>query len=326
MLADESITAFWEAWPDLREAIEHDLAAGEYGEGTAALTEYVEAIHPELEWDVRFGISAENALCLTSGDHRLRHLAARWVDAAPPPDERWEFHPARPPIGPELFELDGLDIDPTEAQFFAELDPDAEHLSIMVSHPAFQGLDEANRFQATFRMLDDLLGEDGTEKWIDSVDASPVAPRNAAPLTDLVLMVDELAATATGERWIVFEPEDPRDPSSLDVNLALKRLDHIHATDYVSANLHFDDEAGVGRPSDEDAQRLDALEEELLAALGTRGVEFARGLFPGIMVLHLYVQPDATPIAEDWARRHQDTVYHLEVESDPGWDRMHELY
>lgn len=326
MWADESIKAFWEAWPTMREAIEHDLAVDEYGPGTEALTEYVEAIHPELEWDIRAGLAAENALCLTSGDHRLRHITAEWVEAAPPADTQWEFHPARPPVGSEIFELDGLDIDPAEAQFVAELDPDAEHLGIVVFHPSFQGLDDANQFQATFRMLDDLLGEDGTEKWIDSVDASPVVPRGAAPLTDLVRMVEELAATATGKGWVVFEPEDPRDVSSIDVNLALKRLDHIHATDYVTANLRFDDEAGVGAPSEGEAHHLDALEEELLTALGDRGIEFARGLFPGIMVLHLYVEPEATPIAEDWARRHQLTVYHLEVESDPGWDRMHELY
>lgn len=326
MLADEKITAFWDAWPDLRPAVEADLDEGTYGDGTEQLTAAVEAIHEELEWEVRDGETAVNALCLSSGDPRVRHIAQRWVEAAPPPDATWEFHPARTPSGPEVFEIDGLDIDPTDAEFFAELDPDAETLSVVVSHTEFRGLDDANRFQATFRMIDDLLGEDGTEMWIGSVDATPIVPHNGSPLTDLPRMVDELAATATGERWVVFEDEDPHDPSSLDINLALKRLDHVYATDYVSANLTFDDPDGRAVPTEEDASRLEALEGELVGALGPRGVAFARGLFPGILVLHFYIEPDATPIAEDWARRHQDAVYHLDVEADPAWERFHELY
>jgi hypothetical protein len=326
MLSDESIESFWKAWGDIRAALEIDIAAGEYGDGTEGLTDAVETIHDDLEWEIRDGKSARHALCLSSGDPGLRHLAQRWVDAAPPADTVWEFHPARTPIEPEMFEIDGLDIDPALATCFAEVDPDAEHLSITVSHPEFRGLDEANRFQATFRMIDDLLGEDGTEKWIGSVDATPIVPHGAAPLTDLPRMVDELAATATGERWVVFEDEDPSDPSSLDINLAVKRLDHVYATDYVSANLHFEDPEGQAVPTEEQAAQLNALEDELLAAIGHRGIAFARGLFPGILVLHFYMEPEATPIAEDWAMRHRTTVYHLDVESDPGWDRMHELY
>ena len=326
MLADEAIALFWETWQEIRGLLESDLEASTYGEGTEALTDAVEAINDDLEWEVRDGHTARHALCLSSGDPGLRHITQRWVDSAPQSDATWEFHPARTAIEPEVFEIDGLDIDPAQASFFAEVDPDAEHLSITVSHPEFRGLDEANRFQATFRMIDDLLGEDGTEMWIGSVDATPVVPHGAAPLTDLPRVVDELVATATGERWVVFEDEDPADPSSLDINLAVKRLDHVYATDYVSANLHFEDPDGRAVPTEDQADQLNALEDELLAAIGERGVAFARGLFPGILVLHLYVEPGATPIAEDWAMRHRTTVYHLDVESDPGWDRMHELY
>ncbi len=326
MLVDERIEAFWEAWPDVRPLLEADLAAGEYGPGTQLLTDMVEALHSDLEWDIRPGLVAVNALCLTSGDHRLRPLTGRWVAVAPPADTQWEFHPARTPIGPEVFDIDDHEIDPSQATFVAEIDPDAEHLSITVAHPEFRSLDEANRFQATFRMIDDLLGEDGTEKWIGSVDATPGSLHQPAPLTDLPRVVDELAAAATGERWIVIEAEDPHDPSSLDINLALKRLDHLRLTDYFSANLRFEDEAGIAAPQPEEAAGIEALEEELQEALGDRGVEFARGLFPGVLVLHWYVDPEATPVAEDWAKRHQDVVYHYEVESDPGWDLMHELF
>ena len=326
MLADETIATFWAAWPDIRKTLEQDLDEGEYGEGTELLTDAVEAIHADLEWELREGRQAATALCLSSGDPRLRPLAQRWVDAAPAADDRWEFHPARTPVGPEVFKIDGLEIDPTEAQFSAELDPDAEHLSVVVAHPEFRGLDDANRFQATFRMVDDLLGEDGTEMWIGSVDATPIVPHHASPLTDLPRMVEELSATASRERWVIFEDEDPYDPSSLDINLALKRLHHVYATDYVGANLRFDDEHGRAAPADDDARTLEAVEAELLAALGDRGVEFARGLFPGILVLHLYVEPEATPIVEDWARRHQTIVYHLDIESDPSWEHVHDLY
>ena len=48
----EAISTFWKSWPTLRPLIEKELAAGEYGEGTGTLTDAIEAIDPQLEWEL----------------------------------------------------------------------------------------------------------------------------------------------------------------------------------------------------------------------------------------------------------------------------------
>ena len=63
-----------------------------------------------------------------------------------------------------------MKIDPAEAAVGIEPDANGECLNLMIGHPDFAGIDETLQLQAAFRWLDDLLGEDGTEKWVGSLD------------------------------------------------------------------------------------------------------------------------------------------------------------
>ncbi len=112
----EAISTFWKSWPTLRPLIEKELAAGEYGEGTGTLTDAIEAIDPQLEWELMEGQAATHALAVSSAaEPRLRHVTKAWADAAPDADGTWEYHPARIAVGPESLELDGMMLDPLEA-------------------------------------------------------------------------------------------------------------------------------------------------------------------------------------------------------------------
>jgi hypothetical protein len=94
--------AFWSWWESSRSGVEAAVATGEWGDLAAEVSDHVEAVHPGLQWEVRPGRSSAHALCISGGgDPALRALTQRIVDASPPADADWEYHPVRlPHAGP----------------------------------------------------------------------------------------------------------------------------------------------------------------------------------------------------------------------------------
>lgn len=316
---DESITAFWSAWPALGPAIEAEIAEQAYGEGTERLTELTEAIEPNLEWELMPGRTATHALCLSAAaDPRLRLITERWAQAAPPADPTWEFHPARIAVGLEPIELAGIDIDPDEARVRVEADPVGESLDLMIGHPDFAGLDETLQLQAAFRFLDDLLGEDGTERWVGSVDVVPDGVSWGIPLADLSASVELLEDAATGERWEAIEQHDvDLGGSELVINRALKRLDHLDLAVLITVSVEI--------PGRKDVTLADAVEDDLAAILGHDGLIFARETYASFVVIYAYGRGTKIPEVTRLPERHGPAVYDIVTEADPGWDAYDEM-
>lgn len=315
---NEAITSFWQAWPSIRSLLEREIEEGVYGSGTETLTDLVEAIDPQLEWDLMTGIEAEHALAISSAaEPRLRPLTQAWVEAAPSADSTWEYHPARIAVGPEEIELNGMIIDPLAADMVAIVDPESEMLDLQVGHPDFAQLDETLRFQAAFRFIDDLIGEDDAEAWIGSVDVFEQALSWGVPLTNLPDDIARLKAAATHDQWATVNLEDRElGRSILVVNRALKRLLNLAFTLHVRLSVEL--------PGDGTTSTADEVEDDLEELLGERGVLYARETFADFVVLSAYCAPrlrGAVMLLED----EHDALYDVEFVDDPGWDRYEEL-
>lgn len=317
-MTTEAITNFWQAWPALRHHLEEEIAAGEYGEGTETLTDLVEAIDPQLEWELMAGIDAEHALAISSAaEPRLRPIAQNWVDAAPAPDETWEYHPARIAVGPEPIELNGIDLDPLQADMVVIVDPESEMLDLQIGHPDFASLDETLRFQAAFRFIDDLIGEDDAEAWIGSVDVFEQALSWGVDLINLPDDIARLKAAATHDQWATVNLEDRElGRSILVINRALKRLLNLPFTLHVQISIEL--------PGDGTTSTADAVEDQLEEVLGDRGVLYARETFADFVVLSAYCHPrlrGAVMLIED----EHDALYDLAISDDPGWDHFEDM-
>ena len=314
----KAITAFWEAWPHLRPRLEEELVAGRYGEGTEELTELTEAIDPYLEWDLMHGRSAVHALCLSAAaDPGLRPLTEKWRRAAPAPDAKWEYHPARIAMEPAPRIVGTIGIHPRDLTVFIEPDPFAEELDLTVGHPDFGRMDEALQLQVAFRLLDDLLGEDGAEFWVGSVDVVPHPLPWGIPFLDLAREVDRQAAAATGRQWHMLHTNDPElGDCRLFINRALKRLDFLEMVFIVTVSIE------SSGPEDSLVRRV---EEDLAATLGSEGVIFAHRIFDAFTVIYAYVGPAVVGAISDLADRWRPAVYDVVAESDPGWDIYEEM-
>lgn len=313
----EAIAAFWREWPELRVGLADEMAEGRYGEATAELSELVDAIDPALEWDLVPSRSGAYALCLSSAaDPGLRSLTERWYLDSPPADGIWEYHSARIAVEPARVVVGDIGIHPFDVTVVAEPDPVTEELNITVGHPDLRRMDEALQLQVAFRLLDDLLGEDGLEFWVGSVDVVPHPLPWGMPFLDLAPEVDRLAAAATGQQWKMMPKDDPElGESQLFMNRALKRLHFLDMVEIVMVSIE------TSGPDDPVVRKV---ERDLAATLRTGGVIFAHRIFETFTTLYAYADPEAAEDAEGLAHRWRP-VYEVFIHSDPGWDTYEDL-
>lgn len=314
----EAISEFWRAWPRLARLLERDLAEERYGEGTEDLTDLVASIDPALEWDLLPGREAKNALCLSSSaDLTLRSVTERWFRAAPSPGILWEYHPARIPVKPTPVQMGEVEIDPLDVTVVIEPHLATEELDLTIGHPDFGSIDETLQLQVAFRLLDDLLGEDGLEAWVGSVDVVPHPLPWGIPFIDLTSEVDRLAASATGKRWELLDRNDYElGESRLFINRALKRLHFLDVENIAILSIE------TSIPGD---PLLRQVEEDLAAVLHSGGVIFAHQVFDTFTEIYAYAASGKERAVAELVERWRPVVYNLVFDPDPAWDTYEDL-
>lgn len=300
-----------------------------------ALSDRVSAIHPDLAWELLDGILARHALVLTSeGSPELRPLTERWRRAGPGDGELWEYYPARPPNPGALrrnITWSGRTISPQQARFGAEIDHDRGRIHVVVSHPQLPYLEDAERLRLAFLLLDWILGEDDTERWVGEVRFSESAQEldNAG----LRAAVSSLAREFSGVHWAQLEGVDEHGRGAmLQVRVPLPRLD-FPLFDYLGTiEFPYQEPANVSDANDPFARsepdtgeliELENLTRGLVSLLGDSAVLTASATLPDRMTLHFYaseqgVVPDQVAA---WSKQQHRPV-HIEWSSDPGWDTV----
>jgi hypothetical protein len=321
---DEGIAAFWRWWPIVRPRIEAAIHSGEWGAIPDEISAHVSAIDESLSWEFGGGQTAAHHLAVSSaGDQALRVVAERWLAAAPPADETWEFHPARQPRPDTVLTLGGETFESDDVTATWELDGDRERLDVVLYHPGFAELAEDGRMTAVFLLLDGALGEDGVERWIGGVDAAIEPLEGAPPFPALRDAVAELAAHATGEQFSILRGEDAEGrPLFVTLNQAIKSIDHLLLDTHVEIDLALLAPTEVGLTTNEEAEALNRLEDALLAQLGAEGVVYiGRETRLGRRVIHLHVAGASPQLAaiEAWAPQQEERDIEVRVTHDPTW-------
>lgn len=194
---DEGIAAFWSWW--LAEGRARAARAFDEGEGALELADHlsrrVHAIDPRLSFETGAGRSARHCLVVTAaGDPDRREITQRWLAAAPPADDAFEYAASRQPVADASgvsIDLEGRgSVDLRSATVEAVLEPGS--VNVRLTHPAFASLPDDAQGQITFLFLDALLGEEDVEFWIGEVSWGSVPGAGARPLLDLPALVDHV--------------------------------------------------------------------------------------------------------------------------------------
>jgi len=322
------IDAFWRWWrtaaPRLAAAIDRGKAQSIADEVGAQ----VHAIDPRLAWETGPGSKgARHHFALSSeGDIELRVLAQRWLSRAPSPDATWEYYAARQPYGRggswSLALPGGVTIEQAGVSVAFETDSDRELIHLKLHHAAFAKLDERTRGMAAFLTLDNVLGEDGVERWVGNVDTSVAALPQGKSLDALAAAVKALEKSSTGERFAILKGEVDGQPVFATVNLALKRVDHLLMDDHLSVTIPLETPTPQGLTTTEEADALNALEDELRKALGNDAVCIGRETGQKKRIIHFHVSSSgrAEDRARAWRKRHSSRQMEITVRHDPSWE------
>ena len=267
-----------------------------FGGSTGEMTARVQAMHPDLAWELAPGAQAEHAVIVTAaGVPGRRRIAERWYQQAPAAGAVWEYHPARqasPASLAAVLELDGRKLDLAELQFDLHVDNDRDVIDTVVFHPAFAGTPPEARGQVGFLALDWALGEDGVTRWIGTFGTSTARPDASVPADGLIETVQALASRASGPRWALLRGE--RDGAVVLASLAIpaKWVDHPLLDQHIAVRLPFADTTSEGLPGPGALDQLRGLEGELTGGLPPHVLLVAHETTRGVRTLHLYADSD----------------------------------
>lgn len=297
------VEEFWGWWASTgRAAAEAGIGGAGFEGFTGEMTTRVQAMHPDLAWELSPGARAEHALVVTAaGVPALRRLAERWHRRAPAVSAVWEYHPARQASLSSLaavLEIGGQKLSLDELMFDLHVDNDRDLIDTVVFHPSFAKMPSDARNQVGFLALDWALGEDGVTRWIGGFETSGTCPPAGVPADGLIETIEALASRAGHPRWALLRGEREGAVVLATLAIPVKWVDHPLMDLHLAVTLPFADQTAEGLPVPGSLDQLRALEDELTDQLEPRALLVAHETTRGVRTLHLYADSEDSAVAE----------------------------
>ena len=171
------VESFWNWYGTIGQRFYNTIEAGRCADLLDEVTEQVASDFPGFGWV--FGPGAEgigHSFTLTgSGNPHFQFLAEYWLSQANP-IEGWTFYSHRQPkeLSPKMqINIDELHFVLGEFVFQCSINEESQALDIEISNPLFTRTDQNTQLYATYLMLDEVLGEYGTDQWIANLNTVP---------------------------------------------------------------------------------------------------------------------------------------------------------
>jgi len=134
-------------------------------------------------------------------------LADQWLKRSPG-IANWTFHASRQPaghVGDFTLVAHDLKFRPIEFWVTPEIDEEEEQIDLMLWHPLIEKAEERLCMHALFLILDEILGEFGTTRWIGTVEFSQKRLAESMPISELKEFIEE---TSSSRAWKMRTPVD----------------------------------------------------------------------------------------------------------------------
>lgn len=313
----EATGDFWTWWSGGHDRVAQAIATGSFDERLVeGISRAVRTIHPAMAWELAPGRTARHAFCISpEGSAEIRQAALRWLAAAPPADETWEYHASKQ-AAPSLMglEVSSWRFDLEETRAITSWDGGRRRVDVRLWHPRFPEVPEGVKLQVGFLFLDRLLGEDDVERWIGEIDLLE-APTGGRTPVELKAEVERRKREVPGnEGWVLAERTGPGGQVEIVLaDAALKRIDHPFADHHVEIAVVL--EGAGGLPDDAEASVLNAEQDDLIGRLEGIAVCAGRTTTRGQRTMHFVAEdPDRMrPAIDAWAADLHDSL----VEGSP---------
>ncbi|MGV3533204.1 MAG: hypothetical protein ACO1QR_12600 [Chthoniobacteraceae bacterium] len=147
-----------------------------------------------------------------------RQLLTSYWHSRAPSLRGWTFYAAKqaaPGAAGNRLSFDSMKFNPLEFWLSPYVDEQSECIDLAIWHPAFPKIEHRNRWTAIFLMLDEALGELGTQSWIGEIKISDQRLAESMPLTELPGFVESTVAqhswklATPGNLWTCYELKKP---------------------------------------------------------------------------------------------------------------------
>lgn len=184
----EQVIEFWRWFPTVAPQLAKQLEKGEGLENLAS--DFADELRGKiggLAWVFGPGKSEGRFSFTVTGEaQKAKQLLSQFWLSQAIEVPGWDFYCSRQPSPPELLahlqiDVGGNSVDAETLMISTEVDDDANAVSIKAWHPAFEPVPEEARLQILFLLLDEALGEYGTQtklgdiQFADEPDAMPLA-------------------------------------------------------------------------------------------------------------------------------------------------------
>jgi len=321
-----AISHFWTWWSaEGARRVTDAVRTGDYGDLVEALTTKVQAIAPDLQWELGKGDTSQHYLCVSAaGIAENRSATERWLRAAPAADESWEFRAARLPASnwaDAALEFDGHSVSPGAAEVSLRIHAESYRIDVSFFHPSFGVLGEEARRRLTFLILDWVLGEDDVIRWLGEITDVDDRPADAVPVESLREVLQCMASRVQPGRWVMLQGSTPTGAPVLAMTQRpLWWIDHPTLDQHQIITLPYRQRREDGLPAPDALAELQQLEDDLVQWAEPQAMLLAHETGEGRRLLHLYSDSEDQNMSDrisSWVRRTPRAT--LTVRRDPGW-------
>jgi hypothetical protein len=215
------VMAFWTWFAEVADRFHQAMDERRGGELTEEVSEAVDRCLPGMAWVFGPGENpGEHSFTLSGEGVQFKQLLAHhWLQLAPKING-WVFYADRQPTsepGGFTIRMDNLDFGVLEFWVTPEIDEENEFVDLTVWHPLAEKADEGLCHTALFLVLDEILGEMGTCRWIGSIEFNQKKLAESMPISELKEFVEITRAERGWEfryawdSWSTYRiPEDKR--------------------------------------------------------------------------------------------------------------------
>jgi hypothetical protein len=192
----ERVLEFWEWFPTVAESIGNTLTGDDPRDVVSEFADKVREKIGGLSWVFGPGES-EGRMSLTvtgEGQTSKQLLSHYWLSLAVEVPG-WEFYCSRQPLPAEhlvdlAIDVEGSSVDVESLVVATDVDDENEVVNIKAWHEAFENIENEGRFQLLYLLLDETLGEYGTQTKLGSIEFK--SDPDAKPLGELPGYLDRL--------------------------------------------------------------------------------------------------------------------------------------
>lgn len=179
MTFKDRVAEFWDWYARVADRFYETIEQGRCADLTTEVGDFMQQTLPHLSWVFGPGLKGGHSFTVTGEGYLPRQLLAEYWHSRAREIPNWTFYGSRQPVPVESLKDVAIQVgeqEQVDVETFmlkTSVDDEAKAIDIVAWHPALQQVPEEHHFQILFLLLDEALGEFGTQTWLGDIKIEP---------------------------------------------------------------------------------------------------------------------------------------------------------